>query len=62
MRVIPGLGDHFYTLDKILDYSFIPSITGGHVCSDEERSLFYYFYGLHSRKTPEINFFLTCHE
>jgi len=39
MRVIPGLGDHFYTLDKILDYSFIPSITGGHVCSDEERKL-----------------------
>jgi len=38
MRVIPGLGDHFYTLDKILDYSFIPSITGGHVCSDEEES------------------------
>ena len=39
MRVIPDLKDYLGQLDKILDYYFIPSITGGHICSDEERKL-----------------------
>ena len=39
MRAIPDLGELLESLDHIIDHSFIPAITGGHVCSNEERRL-----------------------
>jgi len=36
MRVMPELGYHLYTVDKIVDY--IPSITGGHFCSERKQT------------------------
>jgi len=39
MRVLPNLHEQLKTLDEILNNSFIPAITGGHICSQNEREL-----------------------
>ena len=39
MRVLPNLHEHLGILDATLDNFFIPAITGGHICSEEERHL-----------------------
>ena len=39
MRTVPKLGDLMKPLESIIRLKFIPSITGGHICSDDERKL-----------------------
>ena len=39
MRVLPNLHEQLKTLDEILNNSFIPAITRGYLCSQNERTL-----------------------
>ena len=39
MRTVPKLGDLMTPLESIIRLKYIPSITGGHICSDDERKL-----------------------
>ena len=39
MRAIPGISQFLYPLDETVRNKFIPEITGGHICSNNERRL-----------------------
>ena len=39
MRTIPSLGESLKPLEDVIRFHFIPAITGGHLCSDNERLL-----------------------
>ena len=39
MRTIPSLGELLKPLEDVIRFHFIPAITGGHLCSDNERRL-----------------------
>ena len=39
MRTIPNISKHLIELDNIINTEFIPAITGGITCSNEERKL-----------------------
>ena len=39
MRTIPSLGESLKPLEEVIRFYFIPAITGGHLCSDNERLL-----------------------
>ena len=39
MRTIPNVKEIIADLDKVIDNEFIPAVTEGHVCSDDERKL-----------------------
>lgn len=39
MRTIPELVELLKLLEDIIHFKFIASITGGHICSDNERKL-----------------------
>ena len=39
MRTIPFIKDYLMLLEEVIPFKFIPSITGGHICSNDERVL-----------------------
>ena len=39
MRTIPSLGELLKPLEDVIRFNFIPPITGGHLCSDNDRIL-----------------------
>ena len=39
MRTNPGISEFLYPLEETVRYKFIPAITGGHICSNNERRL-----------------------
>ena len=39
VRKIPSLGESLKPLEDVIRFHFIPAITGGHLCSDNERLL-----------------------
>ena len=39
MRTIPSLGELLKPLEDVIRFNFIPAITGGHLCSDNDRIL-----------------------
>ena len=39
LRTIPSLGESLKPLEDVIRFHFIPAITGGHLCSDNERLL-----------------------
>ena len=39
MRTIPSLGELLKLLEDVIRFNFIPAITGGHSCSDNDRIL-----------------------
>ena len=39
MRKIPELGELLKPLEDVIRFKFIPSIIGGHICSDDECKL-----------------------
>ena len=41
MRTIPPLGRSLKSLEDVIRFNFIPAITGGHLCSDNERILLF---------------------
>ena len=41
MRTTPPLGKSLKSLEDVIRFNFIPAITGGHLCSDNERILLF---------------------
>ena len=39
MRTIPEISHHLVSLEETFRNSFIPTISGGHICNDTERKL-----------------------
>ena len=39
LRTVPDMADYLLPIEETLRSRFIPAITGGHICSDEERAL-----------------------
>ena len=39
MRTIPGISQFLYPLEETVRSKFIPAISGGHLCSNNERQL-----------------------
>ena len=39
MRTTPFLGELLKPLEDVIRFNFIPAITGGHLCSDNDRIL-----------------------
>ena len=39
VRTIPCIKDYLMQLEEVIHFKFIPSITGGHICSNDERVL-----------------------
>ena len=39
MRTIPGISQFLYPLEETFRNKFIPAVTGGHICSNNERRL-----------------------
>ena len=39
MRTIPCIKDYLMPLEEVIRFKFIPSVTGGHICSNDERVL-----------------------
>ena len=40
MRTIPGISQFLYPLEETVRSKFIPAITGGHICCNNEQRLF----------------------
>ena len=39
MRIVLSLGELLKPLEDVIRFRFLPAITGGHLCSDNERIL-----------------------
>ena len=39
MRTIPGISQFLYPLEETVRNKFIPAITGGHICTNNEQQL-----------------------
>ena len=42
MRTVPCINDYLMPLEEVICFKFIPSTTGGHICSNDERVCYHF--------------------